>query len=202
MKSIKRSNIADRNAVPSRIPNVKRGALIAALLLLGCGILSRSVWVFPHWEKAAAASSAAQPQEPQISPVALRQIRALSLEKDTRTAGQQKIDSQLLYALRKQRGEALAQPLETNIGATPDGKIAVEITAHINDVLLQKLTNDGAEILASLPALRSLSAKVAFDHLEEIAGWPEVIFLQPQREDRASDNLTSFSFQVMGGSRL
>ena len=185
MKFAKHLNVAHKKAGLSRQKRPPHRALRVTLILLACGILGIAVGRFFHCQTVTAASSAPQKQEPQISPAALQQIRALSLEKDVRSAVQQKLDSQLFYAVQKQQGEALAQQLETNIAVDSNGKVAIEITAHISAGLLHKLTNSGAEILTSLPELRSVSAKVALKDLEAIAGWTEVIFIQPQNEAHA-----------------
>ncbi len=71
---------------------------------------------------------------PLPSATALRQIESLSSEKRSRTPAQRKLDSQLLYALRMGRGEALASgvPSLPRIleHIRPDGAGRVEVDVH------------------------------------------------------------------------
>ena len=65
-----------------------------------------------------------------IADSALRQIEALQLEKESRTPAQQKMDSQLIYAAKQSRHEAIASGvplLQVAVEFAPDGRILVDI---------------------------------------------------------------------------
>src|SRR6185503_9465660 len=99
----------DRDDAGRRAASGRRGrstvlpVLIGSLLLFTGGVPNAPV---------------VQAQTDSISPSALAQIEALMREKESRTGVALKIDSQLLYALRMQRGVAIAQgvsALETDV---------------------------------------------------------------------------------------
>jgi hypothetical protein len=68
-----------------------------------------------------------------LSPEVVAQIDALIAEKETRTAVQQKIDSQLLYEGRMEAGEPVATGLwavETDLPYASDGHLVVDVRAR------------------------------------------------------------------------
>src|SRR5215203_1983052 len=78
----------------------------------------------------------------QVSPEALQQIAAMIQEKESRTAAQKKIDSRLLYKIRMERGEPIANGvpgLRTDLTVDNRGFIEVEIIAHVGKRLLAAL---------------------------------------------------------------
>ena len=63
-----------------------------------------------------------------ISPSASQQIQTLEDEKESRTPAQQKIDSQLLYALKLERAQPIAsalQSLQADVGESEQGRVVV-----------------------------------------------------------------------------
>src|SRR2546421_7082308 len=112
-----------------------------------------------------------------ISDSALQQIQALIEEKESRTPAQRKINSQLLYAEKMARGEAIARNVQTlavNLPTESDGRLVVDITTTVSDSLLERLKATGAEIVVSVPQFRSVRAEVSLSQVETIAGFPEV----------------------------
>jgi len=98
----------------------------------------------------------AQLQESQspIAESAQQQIQALVTEKELRSPIQRKIDSQLLYAIKIRRGEAIAtgvQKLDVNVSADDAGLVTVDITATIDDQLLNELSGLGIEVSNVFP---------------------------------------------------
>src|SRR6185295_14741552 len=92
---------------------------------------------------------AKQEQKQPIAQAAWQQIQALIEEKESRTAAQQKIDSQLLYAIKMRRGERIAatvQTLTVEVGADDSGRVTVDISAIIDDQLLNDLRGMGVEV--------------------------------------------------------
>ena len=131
--------------------------------------------------------SVAAKQEPAlpINQSAWQQIQALLEEKEARTAAQQKVDSQLLYAIKMRRGEKIArnvQSLSVDVGADAGGLVTVEITAKIDDQLLESLRGMRAEVSHVFPQYNMLRAVVSLDQLETIASFPQVRFIQPKQE--------------------
>src|SRR5213593_691188 len=73
-----------------------------------------------------------------ISSIALEQIQALEDEKEARTPAQQKIDSQLLYAMKLRRAQPIASgvsSLQVDVGETEQGHVVVDISASVDDNL-------------------------------------------------------------------
>src|SRR2546423_2015491 len=120
-----------------------------------------------------------------VSPSASLQIQALEDEKETRTPGQEKIDSQLLYALKRERAQpnaAALQSLQVDVGESEQRRVVVDISATVDDKLLQVLANVGASILVSTPEYRTIRVEVGLDRLEEIALSDSVRFIQPKQD--------------------
>jgi hypothetical protein len=135
----------------------------------------------------AATKSAVAKQEPvrEIDPSVWQQIQALLEEKETRTAAQQKIDSQLLYAIKMRRGESIAKGVRTlsvEVGADDAGVVTVDITAAIDDQLLEGLRGMGVEILSAAREYNTLRANVSLEQIETIAKLSQVHFVQPRQD--------------------
>ena len=77
-------------------------------------------------------SSVAAQETTRISQRVLRQIEALNAEKDSRTPAQQKIDSQFLYALKRNRHE-LAAAFETMVSAA-----AIDANGRVLSIFLRR----------------------------------------------------------------
>ena len=135
------------------------------------------VLVFCGWRAAAQA----------ISQEAIAQIQALLAEKDSRTPAQRKIDSNLLYAVKMNRGEAIAagvRSLETGVDVAEGGGVIVDIVANGPDSLEQTILDLGGAIIDLEPRYRSLRARLPLQKVEELAANPSVVFIQPKQEAR------------------
>ncbi len=118
-----------------------------------------------------------------ISPEALAQIDALIREKDSRTDVQKKIDSQLIYRAKMDRGQAVADSvstLQTDVVVDNQGKTIVDITATVTNGLVATLQANGAEIISARN--NSVRALVPLENLETIAALDEVKFVQPKQD--------------------
>ncbi|MDQ3012476.1 MAG: hypothetical protein M3X11_17425, partial [Acidobacteriota bacterium] len=91
-------------------PGCQRKLRLGALLLSAAVLASSLPYLLPGFFHESAAAQ--DKDKPQISQTALRQIEALIQEKESRTPEQKKIDSQLLYKLKQDRGEQFAPGLE------------------------------------------------------------------------------------------
>src|SRR5438552_10069000 len=117
-----------------------------------------------------------------ISPETLQQIAALEAEKTSRTAVQQKIDSQLLQAIRESRGQQMATGVQldrANVKADDSGRLEVDISTAVNDDLLSKIEGLGGEIIYPSWEYKTVRARVNLSAVEAIAGLAEVRFIQP-----------------------
>ena len=131
------------------------------------------------------ASGAIVQSEAAIGPSAAQQIHALLLDKQTRTPAQNKISSKLLYTARMLRGLAAAPgvpSLATGVDVDNDGNVMVDIAADVTDDLLARLKEQGATIYSYYPASRAVRALLPAARLEDIAAWPDVIFIAPRQE--------------------
>jgi len=135
-------------------------------------------------EQAASTPAAQTPGPNGMSMGAAQQIQALEQEKESRTAAQQKIDSNVLYTLRMLQGRPAAAGvpyLYTGIDLDENNNVIVDITAYVTDSLLQQVTSAGGQILNTNKELRSIRAIVPPGQLEAIASSPDVIFISPKQ---------------------
>ncbi len=134
---------------------------------------------------AAQGSRAHEDTDQKIASTAEQQIQALIAEKESRTPAQQKIDSQLLYALKMHRGESIAQgigKLDVDVGADDAGAVTVDVTAIVNDELLSSLAGMGIDYYSAYPEYHTLRANISLDQIEAIAALPQIRFIQPKQE--------------------
>lgn len=119
----------------------------------------------------------AQDSTVQMTEQTRAQLHALFLEKQSRTATQQKIDSQLLLAARRKRNEALAPAmaqLQINVALDTDGRAEVDISGRITENLAAVIVREGGEIVNSYPQFNALRARIRPEKLEVIAALDEV----------------------------
>ena len=142
-----------------------------------------------RWFVFAALSSAVfGSAQAQMSATVMEQIQSLAADKLARTAAQNKIDSQLLYAARMERGEPITSKvpvLAVNVDVI-DGRAAVDIIGTISPALLDQLNANGARVISSTPELHAVRVEIGLDRLEEIAGLPEVRSIVPERKSHSS----------------
>jgi hypothetical protein len=168
---------------------MKRTLLLSLMLALGVISLAAGGALFsnriPRAEAARSAQEAGDAGQSSASPEAQAQIESLIAEKESRTPAQRKIDSQLFYASKMDRGEPITANVATiNTTVTPDaaGNTVVDITARVDNSLLQALENLGARIISSYPRYHSVRAEISLDSLESIAALDDVVFIRPKLE--------------------
>src|SRR5215472_11271548 len=89
-------------------------------------------------------------QDQQLSGEAISQIVALETEKSSRTPTEQKIDSQLLQALRESRGRQMTAGVHlerANVNADNGGNLKVDIDADVTDDLITRIEGLGGQII-------------------------------------------------------
>jgi len=124
-----------------------------------------------------------------ISPEALAQIEALIAEKESRSATEQKIDSQLLYEMRMRSGLAAAPGIaavETDVPYAPDGHAVVDVKAKLSDELDAALAALGAEVLSISPADSAIRIHIGIEKIKALAALPGVIFVEPRQDATTS----------------
>jgi uncharacterized repeat protein (TIGR01451 family) len=117
-----------------------------------------------------------------ISPAGMAQVAALIQEKESRTPAQRKIDSNILYEIKMQRGLNIASgvaTLTTGLSVDTDGGLEVEIRADVTDALLNALAAVRAGIIDVSKPYRTVAARVPIQQLEALAGMREVYFIRP-----------------------
>ena len=128
-------------------------------------------------------SASAQPQL--LSDEALRQISALHAEKEGRTPAQQKMDSQLVYATKQNRGQTIALNvplLRPDVKLNPDGRVLVDLKANVTEPLLRELLKAGGEVVNQHPQFQAVRALVPLAAIESLAALPDVLFIRPADE--------------------
>ncbi|MFN8017205.1 MAG: Ig-like domain-containing protein [Acidimicrobiales bacterium] len=167
----------------------RRGSLLrrtAAALAAGTvlGVLPAAV---------AASSAGARTTAPAdaISPEAAKQIEAIEAEKQSRTPAEQKVDSNLLYAVNEaETGEAV--PGAPHLESTTDvssGRVEVDIDATVSGGLLRAIRAGGGSVAAAVPGFDAVRATVPLGQVEALAARPDVQGIRPA--DEATTNRAS-----------
>jgi hypothetical protein len=115
-----------------------------------------------------------------ISQAAMDQIADLLNEKASWTHAQQKMESQLIHAAKKNRGAPFAPKatqLETDVKIHPDGRVLVDIDANVTPALLALIGRNG-QVLSSFPQFRAIRALIPVQEIETIAAEPDVSFIR------------------------
>ena len=162
-------------------------ALAVFSVILGIAVLASSdAWPALTGTRAAAQSKNVKGFEQvggdKITPEGARQIQALMEEKESRTPAQRKIDSNLLFEIKKQRGQEIARgipTISTGVDVDANGGTRVDITANVSQKLLERIKGSGGLIIDSLPNYRTITAWVRLSELESLAERQDVIFIMP-----------------------
>jgi len=128
-----------------------------------------------------------------ISDSARQQIAALVDEKRNRSKARQKMDSRLIYSIKMSRGEQLAPGLDTleiTLPKNEEGRPIIDLTARVSKKLISKMESLGVNILSSFPRYNTIRAEADLDVIDTIAGFPEVIYVQPMQEAMTSQHVT------------
>ncbi len=127
-----------------------------------------------------------------LSESARGQIEALLSEKASWTPAQNKMESQLIHALKKHRGQAFAAgapELQLDVKLEPDGQVLVDINANVTPELLALVAQGGGKVINSFPQFHAVRALVTLAQLETLAGSQDVISIR--RADEGSTNTGS-----------
>src|ERR1035441_1324919 len=108
-----------------------------------------------------------------LSQNAKNEIAALLQEKAGRTPAQQKMDSQLVHALKKNRREAFAPGapnVQVDVKIEMDGRVLVDMDANVTPELLALIRMGGGQVINSFEQFRAVRALVTLTQLETLAG--------------------------------
>jgi hypothetical protein len=101
-------------------------------------------------------------------------------EKATRTPAQKRLDSQLVYAIRRKRGEMSKDiPREIDVKIREDGRVLVDLDASVSKELLSLIEQQGGQIINNFPAQNAIRALVPLANLETVAAQTGVRFIRP-----------------------
>src|SRR5215471_7944442 len=166
-----------------RNPRSRRSRLCTLILILSVVALAVGSTLMPIKISASRQDQGNASQS--IGSEVMQQIQALEDEKDSRTPAQQKIDSQLLYAIKMERSEPIASgvsSLDVNVGRSDSGRVVVDISARVDDQFLKFVATNGADVLSSSAEYHSVRVDVQLASLEAIAASDNVSFIQPQAD--------------------
>ena len=109
----------------------------------------------------------------------------ISTEKEARTAAQQKIDSQLLYAIYQMRGEAKKKGTPTTpirLRKDEKGRVLVDVRAQVTEKLVRNITKLGGIVSSRSERYHSILAYVPLGKIETLAESKDVKFIGPAAE--------------------
>ncbi len=112
---------------------------------------------------------------------ALEEIGALLNEKASWTPAQSKMESQLIHALKNNRGQAFAtgvKRLQMEVALRPDGRALVDINAKVTPSLLGLIERGGGQVMNSFQRFHAVRALVPLGQLETLASSDDVIFIR------------------------
>jgi hypothetical protein len=141
--------------------------------------------MFPVWTVLCAAGCDAK-EAPQVDKPGARPPQAGNSnpmnEKESRTAAQMKLDSHIVLALKKSRGEPpydKPTSLDPNLVIEADGRVLVDLNATVSNELLARIESDGGKVINSFEAARAIRALVPLQLMEALASRPDIKFIAP-----------------------
>ena len=103
-------------------------------------------------------------------------------EKATRSPAQQKIESRLLYEIKRHSGDpaaSAAKGLRSSVVVEPDGTILIDLKAEVSDALLGRIESLGGKVFSNFPQYQEIRAQLPIDQVETLAASPEVKSIRP-----------------------
>ncbi|HKD12156.1 MAG TPA: S8 family serine peptidase, partial [Thermoanaerobaculia bacterium] len=153
--------------------------LCSTIAVLAIGVGAPAAAALP------AAKAAAKRSVDDLPADVAQQIVALESEKATRTAAEQKMDSQLLQAFRESQGKPMAAGVNlqpANVYADDTGNLFVDVSARTGaqlDTLVTEIEGLGGKVVYPSWQYKTLRARINISMAEAIAGLPEVKFIGP-----------------------
>ena len=126
-----------------------------------------------------------------VGPRAAARLQApVPSEKETRTSAQRKINSQLLYEIYRQRGEADQKgvpPGPTSVRLDTRGRALVDVRTDATAAVQATIRALGGIIVSTSSEHHSVIARVPLRRLERLAEQPAVRFIEPAAEARTGE---------------
>ena len=116
-----------------------------------------------------------------LNAVVKLQIAALQNEKARRTPAQKKLSSQLIYEIKANRNQAVAQGvgrLRTNV-AVANNRALVDIKGTVSPPLLALITKAGGTVVSSYARFKAIRAWLPLKSMEALAGRGDVKSIRP-----------------------
>ena len=138
----------------------------------------------PLTATAAHASPSAPASGTDLSPAVVEQMAAIEAEKASRTPAEQKVDSNLLYAVNEATtGAAVdgAPQLQSTVD-TPGGMVTVDIDANVTPGVLRAIKATGGRVVTKVAAFDAVRAVVPVTSVDEIAAQGDVHSIRPADE--------------------
>ena len=154
---------------------------------------------------AVALALAMEARAQQIAPSAQRQIAALLNEKASRTPAQRKMSAHLVHASMILRGQPVHPDLPVPPGALAAvrldtrNNVEVDVRGEITPALMDYVKILGGTVVNSFPESHSVRASLPLLAVEQLAGRPEVIEVQPSETGYAQHQPPSPSPAVTKG---
>jgi hypothetical protein len=106
-------------------------------------------------------------------------------EKDQRTTEQQKIDSQLLFAIYQMRGEARAKGVPSEpiqLERDDKGRVLIDVRVPVTSKILARIKKLGGTIVSNSEKYHSIIAFLPLGKVEVLARSKEVKFIAPKAQ--------------------
>ncbi|MBL9115254.1 MAG: choice-of-anchor D domain-containing protein [Verrucomicrobiaceae bacterium] len=119
---------------------------------------------------------------PELPAEVREQITQLVDEKATRNAAQLKMDSQLVYLVRKKASPAAFNRLnqfQADVKREPDNRILVDIRGRVGKGLTDFIQANGGTLIVEVPEFNTVRALLPENALEAVAARPEVTLVEP-----------------------
>ncbi len=125
----------------------------------------------------------------EISASAKAQIQALQTERASRSPAEQKMDSQLIYAVKQSRNEDIApgvNKLRSLAKTDGNGRVEVDITGAVTPALLDFIAASGGQVVNSVSQFQAVRATIPLSGVHALAARADVRFVraatQPQSD--------------------
>jgi len=119
---------------------------------------------------------------PAISDAAKGQISALLAEKTGRTHAQKKMDSQLVYAVKQNRNEAISAAVPTlpvKVDTDAQNRVLLDIKATVSQGLLDFIVQSGGAVVSQAAKYNAIRATMPHGSVEALADRADVRFVRP-----------------------
>jgi hypothetical protein len=155
--------------------------IFCTLLIIVTATLLTVHGVSPQKKARAASARKKKPcADAKVKDEAGEQTGAIPKGKMGRTPAQNKLDTQLLYALKQKRGETRGVPTGRIILKLDErGRVLVDISARVSPALVAEIEKLGGAVISQSETYHTIRARVALEQLEALASLEDVRFIMP-----------------------